>query len=175
MTTLNWQYVDIIRSQLLAGQVTFPLAPEMWATCQLPASVTLNWEKIQFTEAAASQLPSNAAGVYCFVLHPIIQGAPQGSYLLYIGQTTQFRTRYRRYLRDRNSNRARPLIHEMLNKWEERHLWFYYAKVDQLKMLGTIEDALLNGCVPPFNKDFPARINTAVQSLRHLGPLRSGR
>ena len=175
MTTRDWQHVDLIKGQLANGQVTFILSPEMWLECRLPNAIQLDWQRVQFTDASLSDLPRDAAGVYCFVLHPTIAGPPEGAYILYIGQTKHFKSRYQRYLRDRFSARARPLIHEMLNKWSEDDLWFYFATVTQTRLLDPIEDALLNGCVPPFNKDFPARINTAVQSLRHLGPLRSGR
>lgn len=172
MTTHDPEYVDLISQQLEAAEVKFILAPAMWERCILPTSLSLNWERIQFTESAAVYLPNATAGVYCFVLHPTIHEAPKGSYLLYIGKTRELRRRYREYLRDRSSVRARDHIRRMLNKWDENHLWFYYARIADPSLLDSVENALLVGCLPPFNMEFPAQVNKPVQLFRQLGAFR---
>ena len=59
----------------------------------------------------------------------------------------------------------------MLNKWPEE-IWFFFAKLDDRDLRKTVEDTLLNSCVPPFNIEFEGRVNTAVKRWRSLGGFR---
>ena len=59
----------------------------------------------------------------------------------------------------------------MLNKWPEE-LWFFFAKLDDCDLRTTVEDTLLNSCVPPFNIAFKGRVNTAVKRWKSLGSFR---
>ena len=162
--------VDLIRRQLETGELRFALSPERWATCQLPTP--LKWNRIHFSNLNAKKVPTKKGGVYCFVLRPSFSGPPETSYLLYIGQTTQFRTRYRRYLTDRDAGyKRRPHVYLMLNKWPD-DLWFCYAPVTDLDQLDTFENSLMDSCVPPFNIDFTGTVNPAVRMWRILGPFR---
>ena len=163
----NWPSIDIIREQVIAGSKSFTLSPELWATCILPTN--LEWKLVRFTDDNAVSVPTHKAGVYCFVLRPKVVGPPAAAYLLYIGKTTQFRTRYRRYLRDRTASRARPHIHEMLNKWSDEHVWFYYAPIADLDVVRPVEKILIDSCIPPFNVEFSGEVNTAVNLWRNLG------
>ena len=60
----------------------------------------------------------------------------------------------------------------MLNKWPDE-MWFYYAPIDDLTLLGEVEAAIRDSCVPPFNLDFGAHVNTtAVNLWRRIGSFR---
>lgn len=169
--TSEKKIVDILRSQLEQGEVTFTHSPEFWAQCSLP--VHLEWKPVQFTRNNQAKVPTRKGGVYGFVLRPSFVGPPNTAYLLYIGKTKGFKTRYRRYLFHQSPSgyKSRPHIHDMLNKWPE-HMWFYYAPIDDLALLDEVEAAIRDSCIPPFNLDFKARVNTAVNNWRRLGSFR---
>jgi hypothetical protein len=104
----------------------FILCPKHWAA--FTTTVTLKWTRVKFTAANAASVPDNRMGVYSFVAIPNIAQHPACHYLLYIGMvsTSDFRTRYRSYLRERKKSKPRDHIVMMLERWQ-RYLWFYYA------------------------------------------------
>ncbi len=165
------QQIDIIINQLTEGAVKFVLAPDRWATCNLP--VQLNWRPIPFNDANQATLLPNAGGVYSFILKPAVVGPPETAYLLYIGKTKKISKRYKDYLfyKSPSGYKYRPHIHDVLNKWPDE-IWFSFATLDDLDLLKTVEDTLLNSCVPPFNIEFEGRVNTAVRLWRSLGGFR---
>lgn len=167
------EFVDLIRSQLEAGELKFSLSLDLWADCQIP--IPLSWKCVHFTDDNAGKVPKKKGGVYGFVLQPPPQDPPETRYLLYIGRTKQMRTRYRRYLRDKvRGYKARPHINIMLNAWPD-NLWFCYATVEEIDGLPNLENILLNTWIPPFNREFKGELNSAVNLWRTLGPIRARR
>ena len=165
------EQIDIIIDQLAKGAVTFVLAPERWAACNL--SVQLDWSPILFDDASQANLLPDTGGIYSFILNPGVVGPPETAYLLYIGKTREISRRYKDYVfyKSPSGYKYRPHIHNMLNKWPTE-IWFFFAKLDDWDLRKTVEDTLLNGCVPPFNIEFEGRVNTAVRQWRNLGGFR---
>jgi len=127
---------------------------------------------MRFTQENRSKTPTTKGGVYGFVCRPSFDGPPETAYLLYIGKTKRFRTRYSRYLSDQASPlKARPHIYRMLNKWGD-DLWYYFAPINDVDLIDEIERSLMNSCLPPFNVDLKGRHNTAVRLWRLLGSFR---
>ncbi len=140
------------------------LNPNCWG--QYPNRVNLSWNMVKFTPDDVLRVPNTTCGVYSFVVIPGIANHISCSYLLYVGKTTRnFRQRYQEYLRDQSQPRKRPHVFEMLNKWKE-HLWFCYATIRQVDIIGDIENDLLAAYLPPYNKEFPAEIREPMKVLR---------
>ena len=165
------QQIDFIVSELIAGAVTFVLAPDLWANCRLP--VQLTWSVIRFDSADEAKALPDTGGIYSFILKPEVVGPPETAYLLYIGKTKEISRRYGEYLfyKSPAGYKRRPHIHDMLNKWPAE-IWFFFAELDGKAMRRTVEDTLLNSCLPPFNIEFKGIVNTAVRRWRNLGGFR---
>ena len=141
------------------------LSPDHWRNYK--TSLTLKWERVQFSRENASQIPDDSVGVYTFLVQPGIAQHPECSYLLYVGKTERsFRSRYDSYLSDwkKGDRSTRPHVTEMLEKWQG-FLWFSYAPITQANQIITVEDALLAAFLPPVNRDFPANVSTSVKRL----------
>jgi hypothetical protein len=140
----------------------FILCPKHWTGYKNPASLT--WTSVRFTEANATSVPDNKMGIYSFVAIPGIAQHPACHYLLYIGMvaTSDFRTRYRSYLKERTKSKPRDHIVMMLERWQ-KHLWFYYAEVSGKAIIEALEDDLIVAYLPPVNREWPASIGPVMR------------
>ena len=88
------------------------------------------------------------------------------AYLLYVGMTRDsFRARFRAYLRHQTEERTkRHRVQEMLRTWPD-HLSFYYAPIEKVDDVKSIEDELLIAFKPPVPRAYPARIRKPFKLL----------
>ena len=161
------QEYEQISARLVNTNMTFFHSPAMWEACNLP--VTLNWVSLKFTRSNLASVPDNESGVYAFILKPMLADLPETAYLLYIGKTAEFRSRYDDYLSEQRLTRfIRGRISYMLARLAD-HLWFYYAPVDQNEMLREVEQDLINTYIPPYNTQLKASVSQAVGAFTRGG------
>ncbi len=157
-------FVDETVNHLLRHRATFVHSPLMWSKGELP--IHLEWKSIEFGEDYRENVPSDQYGIYAFMLQPGLKGPPKSAYLLYIGMTCRsFQERYGEYLDKELRRFGRTLIGRMLGRWDG-HLRFHYASVEDKDLVGSIEESLLNACVPPFNQRFTGNIGAAIMAFK---------
>lgn len=141
--------------------------PDNWKNYS--SQVSLNWQIVKFDELQANSIPNDSGGVYTFVVTPKVADHPYCSYLMYVGRvqgSNNFRKRYREYLKEKNDPKGRPLVQMMLRLWEE-HLWFCYARIDEVDKISDVEVSLIKALDPVINVDYPAE----VQATRRAASL----
>lgn len=132
----------------------FLLLKTHWDTYTEPP-ISLNWKCVKFDRDNANQIPTEK-GIYAFFIEPRIAKFPTHGYLAYLGQAghkseRNLRKRFGDYLSEKNKPK-RPLVHFMLNTWEN-YLYFYYAEVDPTQTdLKQLEQKLLDTFMPPFSE-----------------------
>ena len=52
----------------------------------------------------------------------------------------------------------------MVHCWP-KNLWFYYAVIDDKRLVDQIEDDLIAAFVPPLNRKFPATISELLRKV----------
>ena len=157
-------FIDETVDHLLKHRVRFAHSPLMWSECELP--IELDWQSIKFGQEQRQHVPSDQFGVYAFMLQPNISGPPKSAYLMYIGMTCRsFSERYGEYLDKELKRFGRTLIGRMLGRWDG-HLWFHYASVQNESLIGSIEETLLNACIPPYNQKFTGRVGAAITAFK---------
>ena len=142
------------------------LSPRHWKAYTNLAA--LDWEYVLFTASHKSKVPDEYGGVYTFVVQPGIANHPICSYLFYVGKAERqsFRERYSQYLHYKRNLRTKWYhITRMLNYWDG-HLWFCYARIDDVTLITPVEQSLQDAYVPPFNKEFRGEVGPAVRALR---------
>jgi hypothetical protein len=135
----------------------FTLYPRLWTDYTNPLS--LSWTKIKFQKSNRKRIPEESKGVYSFLVDPRLAAHPGTRFLVYIGKVEDqsFRERYDQYLRDKTNPKARPAVLNMLRMWED-HLWFCYAPITDVALIGDLEDDLITAFVPPVNKTLAVEI-----------------
>ena len=158
---------DLIPSvdDLRLAKQEFMLSPQQWRTLDIPS---LDWEFVRFSKENKETIPQKK-GIYCFIIRHDHAALPMHGYIAYVGLTGKseqrnLRVRYSEYLRDQ----VRPKrihIHQMLNRWSD-DLYFYFSVVENNDIgLTTIETALLDALIPPFNeKDFSAELGQNIKA-----------
>jgi len=137
----------------------FILCPEHWEAYR---NVKLDWKKVRFVAAEMKKKLPEKPGLYSFLLQPNVGGHNSIHFLLYIGETTKqtLRERCTDYLPEAKKKKARVTIRSMVRKWP-KHLWVYFAAVDDVKIIKQLEEDLLKAYVPPFNQRFTAKVGKA--------------
>jgi hypothetical protein len=143
----------------------FILHPELWSACPT-FSPKLQWIRVQFNKANVKTLPNNKYGLYSFIAEPEVADHKAVGYLFYIGkaQDQSLQKRVTSYLYEANKAKPRIPIVEMLSHCPQ-HLYLHYAVVANQSVIASIEAALLEAFLPPFNQDFPATINHMVKAV----------
>ena len=158
------EFLDQIVTDLQKSRVVFVHSPQRWGDCDLP--VDLQWECVKFSQDNRDNISSDKFGIYAFMLEPNFIGPPKAAYLLYIGKTERdFRVRYGEYLYEGSKGFARLWISRMLERWNG-HILFHYAPIDDVCLLGQTEEALLNACIPPYNRKFTGRVGSAITAFK---------
>jgi hypothetical protein len=136
------------------------LSPTRWAAYDHP--LRLEWHVVKFSKSEKSKILANKKGVYTFVIKPSIADHPASAYLMYVGKTYKqdLRTRFSQYFSEANKRKGRPKIKKLIRYWE-RHLWFYYAPIDDISKIGEIENKLMNAYLPPMNDEFSGEVQPA--------------
>jgi hypothetical protein len=139
--------------------VTFTLMPQNWEN--YIQQVDLRWKVVRFTEANLRKIPDDCGGVYTFVIVPNVAKHPKCTYLVYVGETHEFRQRYQKYLRDRTDPKARALVKCMLSLWDG-YLWYCYAKIEETGLIHTVQDNLIRALDPVVNRMFPVDVQATI-------------
>jgi hypothetical protein len=131
------------------------------------ANLALTWRRVRFDGAGVRRLPNDKCGIYTFVAEPAVAGHSAVGYLLYVGETERqsLRERCSSYLNERGKAKGRIHICEMIRKWPD-HLFLHYAIIDNKSLITKLEDDLIAAFLPPFNKEFPARIGRLIKAVR---------
>ncbi len=133
---------------------TLVMWPIQWQGYKHPAS--LHWRDVLFSEAGQTKVPYKR-GIYAFLIKPGIARL-NARYLMYIGKTDRtLRTRYGEYLAEKGSDRGRPQVIKLLQRYEG-FIHFCYAPVKTTASLSKLEDQLIEAFVPPANNRLPGRI-----------------
>jgi hypothetical protein len=154
--------LDLLREtdEAVTFRVPFLLWPKPWT--EFTDTTPLEWHRVRFSGDNLDAIPNADPGVYSFVVEPGIAIHPACAFLLYVGMTDRpLRARYQDYLRERTKVKARPHIQRMLLKWPD-HLYFYYSAVPAGTDIKQLEDALINGFMPPMNRQLPARVRRVI-------------
>jgi hypothetical protein len=138
---------------------TFTLKPQNWQ--EYNRLVDLKWKAVRFSEKNLGKIPDDCGGVYTFVVVPNVAKHPKCTYLVYIGETHEFRERYQRYLTDKTDPKARPLVKVMLSLWDG-YLWYCYARIDRTDLIHTVQDNLIRALDPIINRMFPKDVQATV-------------
>lgn len=131
----------------------FWLIPRYWREYRYRRSFA--WRTVRFDSSVTSSLPDQA-GVYVFSIRPPVAPPLEGAYVVYVGETTDLRRRFRDYLNEAQSRRARPKIAITLALYRD-HLFFSYATLP-VSERKKAEDALITALWPPRNDMYPAKI-----------------
>lgn len=112
------------------------------------------------------ELPDDSGGIYFFYIkNPIIPDMI--NYLVYIGRAKytkdqNLKKRCREYfydyknVKDDDSDRVQT-VRSMIKKWGH-YLYLKYIKLDDNKMIESLESLLINNIRPPFNSQIPKKI-----------------
>ena len=142
------------------------LSPKHWQSCDI--SGTLKWHAVKFERPNLNRVPLHTSGVYTLVVKPGIVDHPACAYLMYVGKAHKegFRRRLRSYFKEKDQGvkSRRPHITEMMLKWDG-YLWLYYAEIEDLSAIKTVEDELLSAYLPPSNRTFPSKVRYSVHKL----------
>ena len=150
---------DHLKSYAIDG---FVLSPKLWSECLLP--VHLNWEMVKYDRSERLKLPETA-GVYTFIVKPGIANHPECSYLLYVGKTDKqtLRKRFLQYFSEEQKPKGRTHIKFMGHRYRA-HLWYCFAKIDDVSLIDTIEKALICAYIPPMNREFDGIIGEGMKA-----------
>lgn len=140
----------------------FILFPDHWSA--FTDANTFNWTKVKFDDTEATSVPNDERGVYTFVAKPSVAAHPACHYLLYVGKvdTSNFRKRFRSYLREPKKHKPREHVLYMIDRWKP-FLWFYYCSFPAATAVTPIEDKLLTALLPPVNREWPAEIRDEMK------------
>jgi hypothetical protein len=136
-----------------AHEERFWLIPRYWGGYKYRRS--LAWRTVRFAPHSARLLPQEP-GVYVFSVQPPVSSPLPGAYVMYVGETRALRQRFRDYLAEARSLRARPKLLITLYRFRG-HLFFSYATLPARERKRA-EDALITALWPPRNDMFPATI-----------------
>jgi len=117
------------------GKYEFELFPELWATPEVGEFYDgKQWQCFEFKPDVPDNLPATS-GIYMFVAKPLCGRLRDHTYILYIGKTTNLRTRYGDYLKEKRCevDAPREKVVRFLNHLED-FLFFYCTQIpgDQL-------------------------------------------
>jgi hypothetical protein len=134
----------------------FILCPEHWDAYP---NIKLDWKKVRFNQAEMKKKLPDKPGLYSFLLQPNVAGHNSIQFLLYIGETTKqtLKDRCRDYLPEAKKKNARVTIRSMVRKWP-KHLWVYFAAIDDVTLIKQLEEDLLKAYIPPFNQRYTATV-----------------
>jgi len=150
-----------------AGLSRFFLDVPSWR--KFDPGMTLSWQRVSFGDGTKSDVPTER-GLYLFTLEVDGLGLPSHGYILYFGITgnksaANLRKRFAQYLRERDSEKGRPRVVYMLNKWRDELMFNFVPLPDTTIDLSKIEKSFLNSVMPPVNSaDFDAEIAAPIKA-----------
>jgi hypothetical protein len=145
------------------GRYEFDLFPELWRTADIGSYYRgRQWQSNQFVENVLPDHVPNESGIYMFVAAPHCGTLRDHSYIMYIGQARNLRTRYGQYFREKRGETDHPRepVVRFLNHLQDwLFFWFTLVPQDELDHA----EALLKDNITPYG-------NTVVKIIGRLGP-----
>jgi hypothetical protein len=134
------------------GRYTFELYPELWVIPKLSEFYSgRSWTATRFIDPPAIDIPAKS-GIYIFVVAPHCGQLEDHSYIFYIGQTTNLRTRYRQYLSEQKGEGSSPREEVVLFLDHLRDFVFFHFTLVPKAELDEAENLLKDNLTPPANK-----------------------
>ncbi len=131
----------------------------------------INWKEVKFLKKNSKIIPQTA-GIYMFVLNienkVLLNG--NAKYIIYIGQTINLRTRYKKYFSYANSDHPSDFHKRAMVLIWENQLQFHFFETGKITAaeLTNIEFDLIDSVVPPINMRFRGRI--VKQAVKFYSP-----
>lgn len=151
---------DIItQSEFALHRWEISLWPKPWKAFSLKAS--FSWTVISLDSANELMIPAKP-GIYTLLVQPQLASHPAASFLMYVGQATSLRARFKQYLT--SEKKIRPLVIRLLNTCSE-YVHFGYCEFSSAK-LDTVESALLEAFNPPCNSKIPGDVGKARRAFK---------
>ena len=140
------------------------LWPRAWKNAAV--STPLHWGKVEFSADNANLIP-RTRGVYAFSISIKASIFPCHGIIVYFGETSSLRRRYREYIRDKERGPKRIKMGNLFNLWPD-DLDFFFAEIedpnfDLEQVEETLNDAVIPHCV---TNDFSAEVRRLVAILR---------
>ena len=140
------------------------LWPQAWKEAAVGSP--LDWQRIEFTDDNTGLVPPTR-GVYAFSISIKDCILPSHGSIVYIGETSSLKRRYREYIRDKNRGSKRIKVGNLFELWPN-DLDFFFATIENpncnLEQIEeTLNDAVIPHCV---TDDFSAEVRRQVTILR---------
>lgn len=135
------------------------LWPKPWKAFALKAR--FSWRVIALNTANELLVPTRP-GIYTLLVQPQIASHPAASFLMYVGQATSLRARFKQYLT--SERKIRPLVMRLLNTCSD-YVHFGFCEFSKTE-LDSIESALLAAFNPPCNSKIPGEVGKARRAFK---------
>jgi len=139
----------------------------LWEMCLWPSQwekfdqqLRLEWQSVALDKNSKSTVPTEP-GVYSLLVQPGIANHAECSYLMYVGQAINLRTRFGKYLTTERKRRGK--IVRLLHRCEG-YIQFCYSQVSRAR-LDDVEAQLSNAFVPPCNTQFTGKVGRAKRAF----------
>jgi len=141
--------IKAARTEAKAHNYDFTLWPTLWG--RFDDRYNYIWNKRLFKASSISSIPVEA-GIYTFIIMPMIANHPSCAYLMYAGKTKNLRQRFKQYIEvQKGTRRHNPKVELGLEQFmEHNYLFFYYSLHDE-SCINEYEQALIDGFAPPWN------------------------
>lgn len=166
---------DDVDFELSAYRRHFTLAPEFWKVFNiddLPNADFTKWQTFKLTDETGTRfsdninkVPDDVGGIYVYCIQPSI--IPQcGSYIMYIGMTSQqsLRTRVNQYQREIGDKYKRDRIHNLFVRWGKYIYLYFLPVIDTKENIEILEDRLIATLLPPCNPEI--RVKSVRKAVR---------
>ncbi len=159
---------DLIREERTRAKAhvyDFTLWPKLWE--RFDNRLQYSWTKNRFAKSVIDDIPEKA-GVYTFVIEPNIANHPSCAFLVYTGQARDLRARFRQYIGVQEGRRRHsPIVEQGLSQHANRNYLFFYYSFHKKKALKKVEQALIDGFVPPWNakKTISSEVGNIVRAF----------
>lgn len=156
--------INETRDRFLKYRRNFIICPEQWETLA-GAHLTLNWQRIKFTEANRNILPQ-VEGIYIFAASPEKINASFINYFFYVGETDDLQRRFGEYLGKIHKPKSPQYkVYTIIDDFPD-HLYFNYVQLPGYneKQRKIIEDQFLIGFTPPINSKYPQGLERIIRA-----------
>lgn len=145
----RWDLLNTERIQSKAHVYDFTLWPKAWD--KFDDRLIFTWQKRRFSESAINDIPESP-GVYSFVVKPRIANHPACAFLVYTGQASNLRSRFKQYLAVQQGRRRHsPIVELGLSQHVGGSYLYFYYSLHSKRSLDKYEQTLIDGFIPPWN------------------------
>lgn len=166
---------DEVDFDLEAFQNHYTMAPQLWSRFNIDDLTNVDfekWQTIKLIKDSSGQfsdkvntVPDDVGGIYVYSIEPhIIPNC--GSYIMYIGMTSQqsLRKRVKQYQRETGNNYNREKLHRLFVKWGE-YIYLHFLPIEATnETIEAVEDRLIATLTPPCNAKI--RVESVKRAVR---------